>query len=301
MLSLAFNLSAIAHQASHAYYIAIPSPRDPAPTTIGESLNMKLTRASIVTLLVALVMCRVLPSLPQQLNATVDSTFTGSTSASLRVNNRHATGDGSLDFEQPQPNLPDSPTSVPKTSPQDQDPSGLRPDRDIAMHDPALIAENNTSLAVLSAHSTAGFVSAGSNGVFMSAGGDDPAFWTKHVCRGEKLTQAAIHHKSTAVDFVTGIDSQFDGTMEIDLKTWGYTDYKGKSMYCELDNIAATLNSIGVDAKFKKGSNSQGQNECFHVEHRQKSEAKPVEDQTYEVEGKTYRVSSYILYLQDWS
>ena len=122
------------------------------------------------------------------------------------------------------------------------------------------------------------------------AGDDDAAFWQKYVCRGEKLTQACMRNKDTAINFVTAIDSGWDGTMETELKLWGYTDYNGKSMYCELDNIADSLNLIGVDAKFRKRNNN-GQNECFNIGHTRQGDSTPIKDQTYQVEGKTYRVS----------
>ncbi|KAJ8106913.1 hypothetical protein OPT61_g9226 [Boeremia exigua] len=121
------------------------------------------------------------------------------------------------------------------------------------------------------------------------AGGDDE-FWRKYVCRGEKLTQASIRNKDTAVDFMTPVDSEFDGTMEAELKLWGYTDHKGSSLYCELDNIAASLNSIGVDAKFRKGKRG-GQNECFHIEYGAQADSVPIRDQNYEVDGTTYRMT----------
>lgn len=117
--------------------------------------------------------------------------------------------------------------------------------------------------------------------------GDDSS-WQRYVCRGEKLTQASMRNKDSAADFANPIDSEWDGTLEAELKLWGYTDYQGKSMYCELDNIADSLNQIGIDAKFKKNNN--GQNECFYIRHRRTGETDP-KDQVYQVGDKTYRVS----------
>lgn len=148
------------------------------------------------------------------------------------------------------------------------------------------------SLSIRNTYPIAEIVSIGSNDITTLAGEDDIGFWAKYVCRGEKLTQASVRNKDTATNYVTGIDSRFDGSMETELETWDYTEHKGKSLYCELDNIAATLNSIGIDAKFRKGNNN-GQNECFHVEHRRTNGGGlNIRDQTYEAAGRTYRVSS---------
>ncbi|KAH6639025.1 hypothetical protein C7974DRAFT_387722 [Boeremia exigua] len=116
------------------------------------------------------------------------------------------------------------------------------------------------------------------------AGETHEEFWQKHVCRGEKLAQACARDKDTAINFVIPIDSEFDGTMETEMETWGYKDYNGKSLYCELNNIASTLNSIGVDAVFRKKNTPNGQNECYHIEHNRA-------DGKYEVDGKAYRTT----------
>lgn len=117
---------------------------------------------------------------------------------------------------------------------------------------------------------------------------DDKDFWTKYVCRGEKLTQASLRNKDTAIQFANPIDSEWDGTLEEELKLWGYTDFKGKSLYCDVNNIAESLNSIGIDAKFKS---KKGENQCFNIGHRRQSETVVVTDQTYKVGDKVYRVS----------
>ncbi|KAJ4993437.1 hypothetical protein SVAN01_00985 [Stagonosporopsis vannaccii] len=95
----------------------------------------------------------------------------------------------------------------------------------------------------------------------------DDAFWNRHVCRGEKLHEASIRNKDTALNFVRAVDSEFDGTMEDEMKTWGYTDEQGRSIFCNLDDLTHELNSLGIDAEFRKGD-KQGDNECFHVHHR---------------------------------
>lgn len=122
---------------------------------------------------------------------------------------------------------------------------------------------------------------------------EDQSFWQRYVCRGEKLTQASLRNKDTAVKFAKPIDSEWDGTLENELKLWGYTDYDGQSLYCEIGNIAENLANIGVDAKFKHNVKT-GQNQCFNIGHRLKSEKTPVRDQTYTVGDKTYRVSIHL-------
>ncbi|KAJ4347557.1 Mitochondrial import inner membrane translocase subunit tim8 [Ascochyta clinopodiicola] len=120
---------------------------------------------------------------------------------------------------------------------------------------------------------------------------DDQSFWQQNVCRGEKLTQASLRNKDTAIQFANPIDSEWDGTMETELKLWGYTDFRGKSMYCELDNIADSLNQIGIDAKFMHNSKN-GQNQCFNIGHRQQGYATPLKDQRYTVGDKEYRMTN---------
>lgn len=115
---------------------------------------------------------------------------------------------------------------------------------------------------------------------------DDETFWNRHVCRGEKLHQASIRNKDTAINFVRIVDSEFDGTMENDMKTWGYTDHKGESIYCELEDIAPDLNSLGINTAFRSGS-SNGDNECFYIDHRSS-----LGRATYKVGGTTYHVSN---------
>lgn len=121
-------------------------------------------------------------------------------------------------------------------------------------------------------------------------------FWQKYVCRGEKLTQASKRNIDKAIQFADPVDSEWDGTLEAELKLWGYADLKGKSLYCDLSNIAEDLNKVGVDAKFKPRG---GQNECFSVKHsltndrNDKGEKIPPKDQRYTVGDKTYRVSGH--------
>ncbi|KZM28677.1 uncharacterized protein EKO05_0009934 [Ascochyta rabiei] len=119
---------------------------------------------------------------------------------------------------------------------------------------------------------------------------DDQSLWQKHVCRGERLTQASKRNKDTAIQFANPIDSEWDGTLEAELKTWGYTDFRGKSLYCELDNLADSLNQIGIDTRFKHKS-KDGQNQCFNIAHRNPGESTPLKDQSYTVGDKKYRMT----------
>jgi hypothetical protein len=119
--------------------------------------------------------------------------------------------------------------------------------------------------------------------------------WQKYVCRGEKLTQASKLDREKAAQFATPIDSEWDGTLEAELKLWGYELYIG---FCDFSNIADQLRALNIDSRFKpKG----GQNECFSVRHsnieatNEEGEEMPVMDQTYTVNGKTYRVSGWFI------
>lgn len=123
----------------------------------------------------------------------------------------------------------------------------------------------------------------------------DEVFWNRHVCRGEKLTEASLRNKDTAINFVRPVDSQFDGTMEDEMKTWGYTDNKGISFYCHLDDLKNELNSIGIDTGFKE-EDPNGQNECFHVFH-----SSSLGRRLYKVDGKTYQVSYHEVHISQSS
>jgi hypothetical protein len=122
----------------------------------------------------------------------------------------------------------------------------------------------------------------------------DQSFWQRYVCRGEKLTQASKRNKDKAVQFASPIDSEWDGTLEKELKLWGYRDKKEQPLTCDLSIVAPDLAKVGIDAKFKdKG----GQNECFAVYHLRVEQDKqgksvPVANQRYTVGEKSYRVSA---------
>lgn len=80
---------------------------------------------------------------------------------------------------------------------------------------------------------------------------DDATLWHTCKCRGDKITQASLQNKDTAMNLVTPVDSEWDGTMEAELSLWGYRQPKGFSVYCNFDNVATPLKEMGVNSKFK--------------------------------------------------
>src|SRR5690242_9281194 len=118
--------------------------------------------------------------------------------------------------------------------------------------------------------------------------------WQKHVCRGEKLHNACRANKDEAARFVTPIDSPFDSTLEQELARWGYRERNdAAAASCWLDlHLPHELAALNIDPR---GSDEGGPNECFMFLHYDLSlkingRSIPVEEQTYVVDGKTYRV-----------
>lgn len=119
---------------------------------------------------------------------------------------------------------------------------------------------------------------------------DDIALWNSCRCRGEKITEASLQDKSTAMNIVKAIDSPWEGTMEAELKLWGYAQPNGLGLYCDLDNVAGPFKEMGIDTKFKEKTKN-GQNECYQAHHSKGGPRGMIKDQTYVVGEKTYRVS----------
>ncbi|KAF1928401.1 uncharacterized protein M421DRAFT_92650 [Didymella exigua CBS 183.55] len=118
---------------------------------------------------------------------------------------------------------------------------------------------------------------------------DDDTLWNSCKCRGEKITQASLQNKVTATKLVNPIDSPWEGTMEAELTLWGYKQPKGLGLYCNLDNVAASLKEMGVDTKFKENTKS-AQNECYQAHHSRGGPRGQIKEQTYVVGDKTYRI-----------
>lgn len=133
--------------------------------------------------------------------------------------------------------------------------------------------------------------------VLVTAG--DPAvkqtYWQKCVCRGQKLTQACKFNKDKATQFGTPLDTQYDGTLEAELARWGYVERNAEANQNHCDLFEMTLEGV------LEGLGLEGQNECFWFQHNRGEEGPlpgesaegwvPIEQQTYQVGSKTYRVS----------
>lgn len=140
----------------------------------------------------------------------------------------------------------------------------------------------------------------------LAAGDDPPAIqrsetWQKYTCRGQKLWQAMTNKKDKAVDYLTPIDTLFDGTLEEELERWGYIERNDDADdLCMFDTyLRQPLEALDIDPK---GSVFGGPNECFFFQHYDPNMQDedgflvPSYNQEYEVDGKTYRVSDPMLY-----
>ena len=140
--------------------------------------------------------------------------------------------------------------------------------------------------------------------VFTAAG--DPSVapksetWQKYTCRGQRLWQAMVNNKDKAGNFLTPIDTPFDSTLEDELKHWGYIERNDDADdQCMFDKyLRKPLEALNIDPK---GSVRGGPNECFYFQHYDPSKKDeegflvPEYKQTYQVAGKTYKVSTYLL------
>ena len=115
----------------------------------------------------------------------------------------------------------------------------------------------------------------------------DTDVWQHCVCRGEKLTQACKNGKDKAVEFAEPIDSPWDGTMEAELKLWGYQELAADS-HCNFDDIEPALEALKIS---RLSAREGGSNYCYQVRHSYDEEIGP-KDQTYEVNGRKLRVST---------
>lgn len=119
---------------------------------------------------------------------------------------------------------------------------------------------------------------------------DDDTLWDTCKCRGEKITQASLQDKEIAKNFVSPIDSPWEGTMEEELKLWGYMQPKGATVYCDFSSTEKEFSAMGIDTKFKERT-KEGKNRCYQAHHSRGGPRGKVREQTYEVKKKTYRVS----------
>lgn len=121
--------------------------------------------------------------------------------------------------------------------------------------------------------------------------------WQKYVCRGEKLHSACRANKDKAGEFITPVDAPFDSTLEQELARWGYreqNDIAAASCWFDL-YLPHELAALNIDPR---GSDEGGPNECFMFQHydldakNDNGQPIPITEQTYTVDGKTYRVGS---------
>ena len=116
----------------------------------------------------------------------------------------------------------------------------------------------------------------------------DP-FYTA-VCRGTRLSWAMQLSSHEASQFLTPINSEFDGDLRDDLYHWGYTEVPVQGYLCDFDtthHLETAFQDLGVDPRSERRG---GSNQCFHVEHRYQDHPLPVREQFYWVNDKRYRV-----------
>jgi len=245
---------------------------------------MRLSKAGQLLLYVLPAACRVLPTLLTQYGGTNNTTLVEADGALPSVNDSPA-----FNLSLPQLLFTDS-----------APPTGSSPDlhvRKIPTHDLNAVEKqgHNNDLQSQSTHPTNENIAPEIDDVIAYATPakrdfkhNDP-LWHKAVCTGERLTQASMRDKDTAAKHVQPIGSDFDGTMEDDLKTWGYEDLSWADASCDLSYVAAELMSLGINADWSDRT-PDGQNICYSVAHYYKSPEEPFGVRTYIVNNKLYVV-----------
>ena len=107
-------------------------------------------------------------------------------------------------------------------------------------------------------------------------------------------------NEDEAAKHVTPVHSPWDGTLEEELKTWGYKDVSdARTDDCDFENtnrMKPAFDALGIDTR---DSSEGGPNHCFTVIHRdgpavergQFGNLPPLSSQYYTVNGRKYRVS----------
>lgn len=111
------------------------------------------------------------------------------------------------------------------------------------------------------------------------------------ICRGIRLSWAMQLPADSASQFLTPIDSPFDGDLRDALHHWGYTETPVQGYLCDFDtthHLETAFRALGVDPRSERRG---GPNRCFHVEHQYTDHALPVREQLYWVDDERYRVS----------
>jgi hypothetical protein len=83
---------------------------------------------------------------------------------------------------------------------------------------------------------------------------DDATLWNTCKCRGERISQASMQNKDTAMRLVTPI------------KLWGYKQPKGATLYCDYSNTEMEFKTMGIDKNFIERT-KDGQNRCYQALH----------------------------------
>ena len=138
---------------------------------------------------------------------------------------------------------------------------------------------------------------------------DNPAdqqLWQKSICRGQRLFLAMTFDLPEAGRICQPIISPWDGTLERELTTWGYSDISGDIEHefdCDMspdkNGIEDMLEEINANPN---DSRHGGDNICHALQHRDGTVVErdeignlpDEEDQYYNVNGREYRVSYYI-------
>jgi hypothetical protein len=132
----------------------------------------------------------------------------------------------------------------------------------------------------------------------------DDEVWKKAQCKGENLNIAMTLDDDGAHSVLNNmpyIQSPWDGTMEDDLRKWGYSEGGEKEVKkCEQDladlkDINTALKALGTDYTSARNG---GPNHCYNARHRDSPNIhlvdgkKPsrVSKQWFTVDGKEYRV-----------
>jgi len=147
------------------------------------------------------------------------------------------------------------------------------------------------------------------NKTVKAAAFDNPAdqqLWKKSICRGQRLLLATTFDLPEAGRICQPIISPWDGTLERELTTWGYSDISDNIEHefdCDMNpdknGIEDMLAEINADPN---DSRHGGDNICHVLQHRdgtaverdENGHLPDEEDQYYNVNGREYRVSYYI-------
>lgn len=111
------------------------------------------------------------------------------------------------------------------------------------------------------------------------------------VCRGIKLSWAMQPPAPFASQFLSPIESIFDGDMRDALHHWGYTEIPVQGYLCDFDtthHLDTAIFNLGIDPGSERRG---GPNQCWHVEHPYRDHPAPVAQQGYWADGRRYRVN----------